>query len=224
MDSKECSFVILISGRGSNMRSIVTRMAKSSGPRRGKVCAVISNNPDANGLKWANDQGIETCVVNHHDYPNRDLFDKRLAETIEKYQPDYILLAGFMRILTAEFVRKFQGKIINIHPSLLPSFPGLHTHQKAIDSGVLWHGCTVHLVTADLDAGPIIAQAAVPVLPEDDANTLSERVLSVEHQLYSEVVEGLIQGLISISGVNKIQVAQGVKTTFYKESNNVVHV
>src|SRR5699024_4713115 len=149
-------------------------------------------------------------VVNHHDYPNRDLFDKRLAETIEKYQPDYILLAGFMRILTAEFVRKFQGKIINIHPSLLHSFPGLHTHQKAIDSGVLWHGCTVHLVTADLDAGPIIAQAAVPVLPEDDANTLSERVLSVEHQLYSEVVEGLIQGLISISGVNKIQVAQGV--------------
>jgi len=188
--------VILISGRGSNMQAMLKVAAAERWPAQ--IAAVISNQPNAAGLDVARAAGIATSAINHRDYPDRELFDAALAELIDQHSPDLIVLAGFMRILTPGFVKKYFGRLINIHPSLLPSFPGLHTHQQAIDAGVKVHGATVHFVTAELDHGPIIAQAAVPVLDDDTEDTLAERVLEQEHRIYPQAVLDLMSGALKL--------------------------
>jgi phosphoribosylglycinamide formyltransferase-1 len=188
--------VILISGRGSNMQAILKVAAAERWPAQ--IAAVISNQPTAAGLDVARAAGIASSAINHRDYPDREQFDAALAELIDQHSPDLIVLAGFMRILTPGFVNRYFGRLINIHPSLLPSFPGLHTHQQAIDAGVKVHGATVHFVTAELDHGPIIAQAAVPVLDDDTEDTLAERVLEQEHRIYPQAVFDLMSGELKL--------------------------
>lgn len=204
-----CRLVILISGRGSNMQTIVDTIEQES--LNAQVCAVISNRADAVGLEWAAGRGVQTHVVPHRDYATRQEFDAALAEVIDSHQPHFVLLAGFMRVLTPGFVEQFEGRLINIHPSLLPSFPGLHTHQQALTEGVQWHGCTVHFVTAKLDHGPVIAQGIVPVLGDDDAGTLAARLLVVEHQIYASVVRWLAEGRVSL-GHDQIVRVSGIST------------
>ncbi|MEY4975878.1 MAG: hypothetical protein RIQ97_1073 [Pseudomonadota bacterium] len=184
------SIVILISGSGSNMAAIVrTAQQQRWAQKRGlRVAAVISNRPEAGGLGFAREQGIATDVVDHKAYPDRPTFEAALIEAIDRHQPALVVLAGFMRILTAGFVGHYQGRLLNIHPSLLPAFAGLHTHQRAIDMGCRYAGATVHEVTPELDHGPILAQAVVPVLPGDDAQALAARVLSQEHRIYPQAV------------------------------------
>ena len=194
------SGVILISGRGSNMRSIVEA-------RTGlEVRAVISNRPDAAGLEWARSQGIATQAIDHKAFATREAFDAALGAAIEKLAPDLILLAGFMRVFTPEFIARFPRRILNIHPSLLPSFPGLHTHRRALDAGVKLHGCTVHVVTPALDSGPIVAQAAVPVLAGDTEASLAERVLAAEHQVYPRAVRWFLEDRVEFIGTEAVQV------------------
>ncbi|MDX1572574.1 MAG: phosphoribosylglycinamide formyltransferase [Methylophaga sp.] len=183
--------VILISGRGSNMQSIIR--AIDADDLNAEIVAVISNRPDAAGLQTAAAAGIETQLINHRDFDSREAFDNELARAIDTYQPDFVILAGFMRILTAEFVRHFAGKLINIHPSLLPKFKGLHTHQRAIEAGEKEHGASVHFVTAELDDGPVVLQAKVPVLADDTPESLAARVLVEEHKLYPNAIKLLIQ-------------------------------
>jgi len=178
--------VILISGRGSNMEALIA--ARDAGQLPVSIAAVISNRPDAKGLQTAEKAGIATCVVDHKAFAGREAFDAALAECIDTFAPDLVVLAGFMRILTEGFVTHYSGRLMNIHPSLLPSFPGLHTHQRAIEEGVRIHGCTVHFVTPELDHGPVIIQAAVPVLDGDDEDSLSARILRQEHQIYPQAV------------------------------------
>jgi phosphoribosylglycinamide formyltransferase 1 len=186
------SVVILISGRGSNMRSIV----EAALPVR--IGAVISNRPDAGGLAYAREKGIATSVVDHKAHADRTAFDRALAAEIDRHAPDLIVLAGFMRILTPEFAARFGGRMINIHPSLLPAFTGLHTHQRALDAGCRVAGATVHFVTGELDGGPIIAQAVVPVLPDDDEATLAARVLAQEHVIYPQAVRWFAEGRLAV--------------------------
>ena len=181
------SGVVLISGRGSNMRSIVEARTGLA------IRAVISNRPDAKGLEWARSQSLPTQVVDHKAFPTREAFDGALAQAIEELRPDVILLAGFMRILTPEFIARFPRRILNIHPSLLPAFPGLHTHRQALGAGVKLHGCTVHFVTPSLDSGPIVIQAAVPVLAGDTEETLAGRVLEAEHRIYPQAVRWMVE-------------------------------
>ena len=187
--------VILISGSGTNMRAIVqaARCEDWAGRHGARVAAVISNRPDAAGLAWAQAESIETAVVDHREFADRETFDAALTKAIDRYQqpadaPALVVLAGFMRILTPGFVQHYQGRLLNIHPSLLPAFPGLHTHQRAIEAGCRFAGATVHQVTAELDHGPILAQAVVPVLPGDDAQTLAARVLTQEHAIYPRAI------------------------------------
>ncbi|MFA9441498.1 phosphoribosylglycinamide formyltransferase [Uliginosibacterium sp. sgz301328] len=187
--------VILISGRGSNMEAIVR-----AGIKGARIAAVISNRPDAAGLAFASSHGIQTQVVDHKAFAGRDTFDAALAETIDAHAPDLVVLAGFMRVLTPAFVDHYAGRLFNIHPSLLPAFPGLHTHQRAIESGAKLHGATVHFVTSELDCGPIVVQAAVPVLPDDDVAALSARVLAFEHRIYPAAVQWFVDGRLSIDG------------------------
>lgn len=181
--------VILISGRGSNMQALVD--ARPGLDFR----AVISNRPAAGGLAWAQSRGIATRVVDHKAFPSREAFDAELARAVDAFSPDYLFLAGFMRILTPGFVAHYAGRLLNIHPSLLPAFTGLHTHQRAIDAGCKFAGCTVHQVTAELDVGPILEQAVVPVLPGDTAATLAARVLTQEHVVYPRAVAQLLSKL-----------------------------
>ena len=188
---KKARLVILISGRGSNMQSIIR--AIEAGELQADIAAVISNRPDAAGLQTASAAGIATQVINHRDFDSREAFDQQLAREIDGYQPDYVILAGFMRILTAAFVEHFADRLINIHPSLLPKFKGLHTHQRAIEAGEREHGASVHFVTAELDDGPVILQAKVPVLKGDTPETLAARVLIEEHKLYPDALKLLIQ-------------------------------
>lgn len=173
------------------------------------ICAVISNRADAPGLAWAQVQGIATQSLPHRDFESREAFDKALMQRIDALAPDYILLAGFMRVLSPDFVAHFDGRIVNIHPSLLPAFPGLHTHEQALAVGVQWHGCTVHFVTPVLDHGPIIAQGAIPVFAHDTPVTLAERLLPVEHYVYTEVVHWLSERRVSLDAQGRVQV-QGV--------------
>ena len=182
------SIVILISGRGSNMEAIVR--ARIPGVR---IAAVISNRPGAEGLAFARSHGIATAVVDHTAHTDRASFDAALAECIDAHAPDLVVLAGFMRVLTDGFVRRYERRLLNIHPSLLPAFPGLHTHQRAIESGCRFAGATVHQVTAELDHGPILAQAVVPVLPDDTADTLAARVLTQEHLIYPAAVTSWLE-------------------------------
>jgi phosphoribosylglycinamide formyltransferase-1 len=174
--------VILISGRGSNLQSILQRCALEAWPAR--VVAVVSNRPGVGGLEVAAAHGIATALVDHRQHASREAFDADLARVIDGFAPDLVVLAGFMRILTDGFVARFAGRLLNIHPSLLPAFAGLHTHQRAIDAGCKVAGATVHFVTPTLDHGPIVAQATVPVLADDTPETLSARVLAAEHVLY----------------------------------------
>jgi phosphoribosylglycinamide formyltransferase-1 len=183
--------VILISGRGSNMLSIID--AINNNKLNAHIAAVISNRPDAKGLEIAAQSGIKTHVLDHTAYANREDFDSALIKLITPYNADLVILAGFMRILTAGFVNHFANKLINIHPSLLPKFKGLDTHQRAIDAGETEHGATVHIVTPELDDGPIVLQARVPIYDDDDAKTLAARVLEQEHKLYPEAIKKLTQ-------------------------------
>lgn len=188
--------VILISGRGSNMEAIVQACAAEGWPAQ--VAAIISNRPDAVGLKYAAARGIATAVVDHKAHATREAFDDALARAIDAHAPDVVVLAGFMRILTAGFVQRYQGRLLNIHPSLLPAFPGLHTHQRALDAGCKLAGATVHFVTPELDHGPIVIQAVVPVLPGDTEASLSQRVLALEHQIYPRAVRWLVSGELDL--------------------------
>jgi phosphoribosylglycinamide formyltransferase-1 len=188
--------VILISGRGSNMEAIVQRCAEQRWPAQ--VVAVVSNRPGAGGLQFAQAQGIATAVVDHQLFAQRDAFDAELARVIDGYAPDLVVLAGFMRILGAAFVQRYAGRFLNIHPSLLPAFPGLHTHQRALDAGCKAVGATVHLVTADLDHGPIVMQSVVPVRAGDDAGSLAARVLATEHVIYPLSVRWFVEGQLKV--------------------------
>ena len=184
------SLVVLISGRGSNLQAIV----QAGLP----VVAVISNRADAAGLEYARKRGLATTVVPHKDFAAREAFEEALALEIDRHAPRAVANAGFMRILTPGFVARYPGRVVNIHPSLLPAFPGLDTHARALAAGVKMHGCTVHFVTADLDGGPIIAQAAVPVLADDTAAALAARVLRQEHVLYPRALAWLLSGKLVI--------------------------
>jgi phosphoribosylglycinamide formyltransferase 1 len=188
------NIVILISGGGSNMAAIVRAAQSESWSERygARVAAVISNKADAPGLTWAQAQGLPTQVLEHKAYASREAFDAALAQAIDGYAPALVVLAGFMRILTPVFVQHYEGRLVNIHPSLLPSFPGLHTHQRAIDAGCQFAGATVHYVTAELDHGPILAQAVVPVLQGDTADALAARILTQEHLLYPRTIAALL--------------------------------
>lgn len=190
--------VILISGRGSNMEALL---------RAGLAVdfrCVISNRPQAAGLAIAARLGVATAVVDHRAYPDRAGFDAALAAEIDRHAPDLVILAGFMRVLTPAFVEHYQGRLINIHPALLPAFPGLHTHERALQAGVRLHGCTVHYVTPEVDVGPIIIQAAVPVLAEDTPETLAARVLRQEHRIYPRAVAWIAQGRVSLGADGRV--------------------
>jgi phosphoribosylglycinamide formyltransferase-1 len=198
--------VILISGRGSNMQALLEAKLPC------RIEAVISNRADAKGLNIAMAHGIPTAVVAHRDYADRDKFDAALAIAIDNYQPDLVVLAGFMRILTARFVMHYHGKLINIHPSLLPAYTGLNTHARVLQDGVKIHGCTVHFVTPDLDHGPVIIQAAVPVLCDDNEETLAARVLHEEHRIYPQAIQWLCDNQVQLD-------AQG-KTVFHNRKQS----
>lgn len=190
------NIVILISGGGSNMAAIVRASQQQNWAKQynARVAAVVSNKADAKGLVFARDNGIATEVLDHKQFDSREAFDAELMQVIDRHGPDLVVLAGFMRILTPGFVAHYEGRLINIHPSLLPAFTGLHTHQRAIDAGCKFAGCTVHRVTAELDVGPILEQAVVPVLPGDTADLLAARVLVQEHAIYPRAVLNLIKG------------------------------
>jgi phosphoribosylglycinamide formyltransferase-1 len=198
MNSSTKKLVILISGRGSNMQALLEAKLPCN------IAAVVSNRADAEGLSIARSHGIPVAVVEHRDYPDRAGFDAALAKAIDAFNPDIVVLAGFMRILGADFVSRYRGRLVNIHPSLLPSYSGLNTHARALQDGVKIHGCTVHFVTPDLDHGPIIIQAAVPVLPGDTEQTLAERVLQQEHRIYPQAVNWLSKGKISLGESGKV--------------------
>jgi phosphoribosylglycinamide formyltransferase 1 len=192
--------VILISGRGSNMQAILEAGLEA------QVVAVVSNTPGAGGLETARGRGIEAAVVNHRDFADRARFDEALAAKVASYRPDLVVLAGFMRILTGAFIGRFENRIMNIHPSLLPAFAGTETHRRALEEGVRLHGCTVHFVALDLDRGPIIVQAAVPVLPGDDEARLAGRVLEQEHKVYPMAIRWFLEGRLSIEA-GKVAIA-----------------
>ena len=189
------NIVILISGSGSNMAAIVGRARQERWEDRlgARVSAVISNKADAKGLVFAREQGIATAVLDHKAYPSREAFDAALVQEIDRHAPALVVLAGFMRILTPGFVAHYAGRLLNIHPSLLPAFPGLHTHERAIAAGCKFAGATVHQVTAELDHGPILAQAVVPVLPDDTPDLLAARVLTQEHRIYPQAVADFLR-------------------------------
>lgn len=190
--------VILISGRGSNLQALLSAKLPC------RIAAVISNKADALGLEIARQHGIATRVVEHRDFADRALFDTALAAVIDGYQPDFVVLAGFMRILTTEFVEHYRGRMINIHPSLLPAYAGMNTHERALQDGVKIHGCTVHFVTPDLDHGPIIIQAAVSVLGHDTEQTLAARVLKEEHYIYAQAIRWLCAEQVSLNADGKV--------------------
>ncbi len=193
--------VILISGGGTNLQAIIDA-AQDGLPV--DIRAVISNQPEAYGLQRAKQAGIPTAVLNHREFDSREAFDQALAALIDKYQPGLVLLAGFMRILTPDFVRHYHGRMLNIHPSLLPKFQGLNTHQRALDAGETEHGASIHFVTEELDGGPVILQARVPVLPGDDAKTLAARVLEKEHIIYPLAVRWFAQGRLGLNEAGQV--------------------
>jgi phosphoribosylglycinamide formyltransferase-1 len=196
------NIVVLISGRGTNLEALVQaadaeRWSEQPGAR---IAAVISNRSEAPGLACARQAGLPWHVVSHTEYGSRESFDDALARTVDRYTPALVVLAGFMRVLTATFVRRYVGRLVNVHPSLLPLFPGLQTHRRALEAGVRVHGATVHFVSADVDCGAIIAQAAVPVLPGDDEATLAARVLEEEHRLLPRAVKLVLEGRVRLEG------------------------
>lgn len=195
------SVVILISGRGSNLQAILDAGLPA------RIAAVISNNPNAAGLEVAQQRGIPTRVVDHRGHASREDFDRHLMQAIDAHAPDLVVLAGFMRVLTAGFVQHYEGRMINIHPSLLPAFPGLDTHRKAVEAGVRIHGCTVHFVTPTVDHGPIITQAAVAVNQDDTPQTLAARVLEQEHRILPAAIRWFLEDRLSIAANGTVGVA-----------------
>jgi phosphoribosylglycinamide formyltransferase-1 len=183
-----CRVVVLLSGRGSNFQAI----AEAGLPI--EIAAVISNRPQAAGLAWARERGLTAIALDHTGHADRAAFDAMLADEIERHRPDLVVLAGYMRILSPAFIARFEGRLLNIHPSLLPMFPGLKTHERALEEGVKIHGCTVHFVTAQLDHGPIVIQAAVPVRADDTPDTLAARVLAQEHRIYPQAIRWFAEG------------------------------
>ncbi|MBN9463048.1 MAG: phosphoribosylglycinamide formyltransferase [Burkholderiales bacterium] len=190
--------VVLLSGRGSNMAAIAAALREERWPA--SIACVIADRPQAQGLARAAQAGLATAVVERSAFARRDDFERALAETIDAHRPDAVVLAGFMRVLGAAFVERYHGRLLNIHPSLLPAFPGLDTHRRALQGGVAVHGATVHYVGAEVDAGPIIAQAAVPVMPEDDEDALAARVLASEHRLYPMALRWHLDGRLRLQG------------------------
>ncbi len=190
--------VVLLSGSGSNLQAIINKIAE--GRLNARIMAVISNKADAYGLERAKKAGIPTEVIEHHQFDSRESFDAQLIKTIDKYQPKLIVLAGFMRILTDDFVNHYYGRMINIHPSLLPRYRGLHTHRRALEAGDSEHGLTIHYVSSELDGGPVILQKTVPVLEDDDEQTLAQRVLEQEHQAYPQVIQWIAENRVQVSG------------------------
>lgn len=208
--------VILISGRGSNMEAIHRACAAEGWPAA--VVAVISNRPTAGGLGWAAERGIATASIDHRAHADRAAFDAALAAEIDAHQPDLVVLAGFMRILTPAFVARYAGRLLNIHPSLLPSFGGLHTHERALQTGCKVAGATVHFVTAELDHGPIVLQAVVPVLPGDTAESLSARVLVCEHQIYPRAVRWFVEDQLQLGSDGTVRHAQNAPQWLFHPS------
>ena len=205
---------VLISGRGSNLAALID--AADAGTIDGAVTQVISNRPQSAGLAYAERHGIATAVVDHHAFASRAAFEAALAEAIDRSEPDLVVLAGFMRILGADFVQRYAGRMLNIHPSLLPAYPGTDTHRRALADRATRHGCTVHFVTPDVDGGPIVAQAEVPVLPGDDAATLAARVLEREHRLLPQVVGWFCAGRLALEdGRVRIAAENGVGDVFH---------
>jgi phosphoribosylglycinamide formyltransferase-1 len=196
MDGRDPVIVVLISGSGSNLQALIDAIGNDEIPA--KIKAVISNKADVFGLKRAEKAGIDTHVVDHKLFEQREVFDGELIQKIDSYKPDLIVLAGFMRILTSDFVRRYEGKMMNIHPSLLPKYPGLHTHKRALEAGDKEHGVTVHYVTPELDSGPNIIQAIVPTLPQDTIETLAKRVQKQEHLIYPIAVKWFIDGRLKM--------------------------
>ena len=192
--------VILISGRGSNMVALLDASLPA------KVCAVLSNDPEARGLATARERGIPATAIDHRRYADRAAFDAALVKAIDAHRPDLVVLAGFMRILTDGFVQRYAGRLVNIHPSLLPSFPGLHTHRRALEAGVRVHGCTAHFVTPTLDHGPVIIQAAVPVLAGDTEDALAARVLREEHRIYPQAVRWFCEDRLEVTPDGRVVV------------------
>lgn len=191
-----CDVVVLLSGTGGNLQAMIDSFKGGDHPAR--IRAVISNRADAFGLQRARDAGIDTCVLDHKDYEGREAFDAALIELIDTFQPRLVVLAGFMRILTAGFVRHYQGRLLNIHPSLLPLYKGLHTHQRVLDAGDAEHGCTVHFVTEELDGGPLVVQSVVSVEPDDTPSTLAQRVHVQEHHIYPLAIRWFAEGRLSL--------------------------
>ena len=189
------NIVILISGRGSNMQAIVNAAIPDA-----RIAAVLSNSETAAGLAWAAERGIATDSLNHKDFPSRLAFDQAMMEKIDAYQPDLVVLAGFMRILTPEFCTHYPNRLINIHPSILPAFTGLYTHERALEAGCRVAGCTIHFVTPELDCGPIISQGIVPILDGDTPDDVAARVLTVEHRLFPQAVADFVAGRLKIEG------------------------
>ncbi|MBI3773601.1 MAG: phosphoribosylglycinamide formyltransferase [Gammaproteobacteria bacterium] len=188
--------VVLISGSGSNLQALIDATAAADYPAR--ICAVISNRPEAGGLVRAKRAGIPSHVIDHRQFPDRRSFELALEKSIDSYQPGLVALAGFMRILTPDFVNHYLGRMLNIHPSLLPNFTGLNTHRRALDSGAAVHGASIHFVTPDLDGGPVVIRAQVPIHSGDDAQTLAARVLIEEHRIYPEAVKWFAQGRLRL--------------------------
>lgn len=205
------NIVVLISGRGSNMEAIVQACAREGWPAR--IAAVISNRPQAAGLDYARAQGIAAVALDHKAHADREAFDAALMQAIDAHAPDLVVLAGFMRILTPGFTAHYAGRLLNIHPSLLPAFPGLHTHERAIAAGCRLAGASVHFVTAELDHGPIVAQAMVPVLDGDTPEQLAARVLALEHQMYPAAVRWFVEDRLRIEG-NRVSVSDGAAQLF----------
>ena len=189
------NIVILISGRGSNMQAIVNAAIPNA-----RIAAVLSNSATAAGLAWATERGIATDSLNHKDFPSRLAFDQAMMEKIDASHPDLVVLAGFMRILTPKFCAHYSNRLINIHPSILPAFTGLHTHERALEAGCRVAGCTIHFVTPELDCGPIISQGIVPILDGDTPDDIAARVLTVEHRLFPQAVADFVAGRLKIEG------------------------
>ena len=196
--ARKCRLVVLISGRGSNLQAILDQAASGEWPV--DIAVVISNRPGVQGLERARQAGVPALELDHKNYPDRPEFEAALIELIDRQQPDLVILAGFMRVLNPGFTEHYRGRLFNIHPSLLPKFRGLHTHERALAAGETEHGATIHFVTAELDGGPIIVQARVPVLPDDDPDALAARVLAQEHRLYPQAIRWFAEGRLKLEG------------------------
>lgn len=215
--------VVLISGRGSNLMALHQRLCMLAQAETGvaEIVAVISNKPEAAGLHWAQAQGIEAGWLDRRDFESREAYDEALAHVVSDFHPDLVVLAGFMRVLTKGFVQRFAGRLINIHPSLLPAFPGLQTHQRALEAGVCVHGATVHFVNEQLDGGPIIAQAFVPVLQSDEVHSLADRVLHAEHRLLPQVVLDFCHGLVALDPLGRLHLSPKVTRLLFPPTSGV---